>query len=333
MKSLDLFLDNVTRSRAQSRLKTTEENKRTDQDALVDCVTRAFVGSMPRRKAIKLVVAGVTGLAFTRLGFKAVWAQQLCNCNGVAYDPITQCCTTSGVQPKNPIVDLAACPNRVPNPDFVAMANGCGAEGGRKFPERFGPVNFKQCCDPHDICFGTCNSDRDGCDSDFLSCLLKACSDGLGVLGIISPRLLLTCNAIAATYFLAVQSPIGTQAYESAQKKACNCCGDSTCGCTPGVCGTFTVCAPAPGSPPNCYCFATAEGGGACSRDFFCSSTNSCTSSSQCGPGSVCVVNTCCGPQGYCTPVCSTTNSSTFVAVPQTLTTEGGTTGSGRPMQ
>ena len=332
MKSFDLFFDNVTRSRAHSRLKTMKgQERRNHEAALVDCVTRGFVGSMPRRKVLKLVAAGVTGLAFARLGLRSAWAQQVCNCNGVSYDPVTQCCTTAGVQQKHPIVDLAACPNRVPHEGFVAVPNGCGAEGGRKFPERFGRVNFKQCCDPHDICYGTCNSNRNQCDLDFLSCLLGACVEGLGVLALIAPRLLLTCNALATSYFIGVQSPKGTEAFENAQKEACDCCGESTCGCTPGTCGTFQVCATPPGSF-NCFCFPIAEGGGACSSDTFCSGATPCTSSSQCGPGSVCIVNTCCGPQGICTTVC-TPNTSPTVVSPQTLITQSGATASGRPMQ
>ena len=32
------------------------------------------------------------------------------------------------------------------------------------------------CCDTHDHCYDTCNSDKDKCDKDFKQCLLKMCN-------------------------------------------------------------------------------------------------------------------------------------------------------------
>ena len=31
------------------------------------------------------------------------------------------------------------------------------------------------CCDAHDICYDTCNKDRDQCDEDFKKCLDDMC--------------------------------------------------------------------------------------------------------------------------------------------------------------
>ena len=31
------------------------------------------------------------------------------------------------------------------------------------------------CCDKHDFCYDTCNTDKDKCDQEFKSCLLDMC--------------------------------------------------------------------------------------------------------------------------------------------------------------
>jgi hypothetical protein len=309
--------------------KTAEDKHYPERDKIFDNVARILGSTMPRRKALKLALAGVAGAALLELGIRPAWAIVSCDCNGQSYDTDTSCCTPSGVQQKYPIVDLSACPNKVPHPGFVAVPNGCGPSGGALtpiIPNRFGSADFTQCCNTHDICYGTCNDVKSDCDNSFLACLQGSCRSAYSS----KPVRLRACLSVANIYFRAVSSR-GENAYESAQKEACDCCGTQTCGnCSPGVCGTFTICASAPGSPPDCYCFATAEGGGRCSRDFFCSSTAQCTNSSQCGPGSVCVVNTCCGPQGYCTPVCSPSINPVVLTRQSTLS--GGPTASGKPL-
>lgn len=32
-----------------------------------------------------------------------------------------------------------------------------------------------KCCDAHDICYDTCNNDKEVCDMDFKRCLYKYC--------------------------------------------------------------------------------------------------------------------------------------------------------------
>jgi len=309
MNRLDSLLEAIMRSDADRESKSRENKLRGTSNELLDCVSRTLNNPMPRRQAVRVVMTGVAGLALMRLGINTAWAQQSCDCNGVSYDPVTQCCTPNGVQQKFPIVNVDDCPNRVEHPGLPPInPNGCGAAGGRAFPNRFGPVNFRQCCDPHDICFGTCNSDRDDCDLDFLTCLLSACVTGLGSLALI-PRLLLTCNAIATTYFIGVQSPFGTTAYENAQTARCDCCAEESCGScsSPAVCGSFSACGP--GFP--CLCFTGPNGEGVCARGDrpLCDVILPCTSSSQCPTGFGCAVNTCCGASGVCVELCPSTSS------------------------
>jgi hypothetical protein len=140
-------------------------------------------------------------------------------CDGYCYNPATQCCTPSGLQQKWPIMNLDACPNRTEHPGHVSSANGCGAAGSTRYPGRFGPVRFTLCCNGHDLCYDTCNSDRIACDNAFGGCLQAACS-AIVPLG---PHLYAGCVALAAVYYGAVLYA-GGDAYNAAQSTACDCC-------------------------------------------------------------------------------------------------------------
>jgi hypothetical protein len=124
------------------------------------------------------------------------------------------------------------CEQRVPRPGFTPTSNGCGAEDGLKVPDRVWGANFKPSCDAHDICYSTCNSSKETCDTDFLLGNVQACVDagytGLALAG---------CKAIAGDYYLAVDL-LGDDPYESAQKEACYCCnpGSTACGDPPAAC-------------------------------------------------------------------------------------------------
>lgn len=47
---------------------------------------------------------------------------------------------------------------------FIGGANGCGEEGGQRFPERVGGVNLRPACNLHDECYGTYGSTKEYCD-------------------------------------------------------------------------------------------------------------------------------------------------------------------------
>jgi len=304
-----------------------EERSDVERNQIFDDIAR-FIGSkIPRRRALKLTLAGLAGAALVELGIKPAWAFETCDCNGQSYDTDVSCCTPSGVQQKYPIVDLSACPDKMPHPGFVPVPNGCGGAGSiftPIIPNRFGSADFTPCCDTHDICYGTCNKVKSQCDNNFLGCLQASCMAAYSD----KPVRLKACLKVAGIYFGFVDSR-GQNFFDNGQKEACDCCGTQSCGCTPGTCGTFTECAPFAGPPSGCFCFQTAEGGGKCTQNFFCSSTAFCTSSSQCGPGSACVVNTCCGPQGYCTPICTPGSQPTITTQPSLLT---GPTAAGVPI-
>jgi len=297
----------------------------TRQDVMVDNLSRLIASPLPRRNMLKLLVMSISGAVVARFAGGAAQAQQATACcNNVKFNPSTQCCTPQGVQTKHPITDLAACPNRVAHPGSPAPPNGCGTTDF-KVPDSYGIANFLPCCNNHDTCWGTCKSNRGGCDLNFQSCLVQSCSIYLLLFEI--PELYLSCLLVADIYFLGVdQTSRGTEAYISAQKEACDCCdspgGHSACGskgicclqdqicvngrctdtsaCAGAVCGTFTNCS----VNDDCQCYTTAEGTGQCAHNEFCAGLQNCTSSSQCGSGSICAVNTCCGSAGVCLPLC-----------------------------
>jgi len=303
------------------------------RNKIFDDIARVIGSNIPRRKALKLAVAGLAGAALVELGIRPAWAFETCDCNGQSYDTDVSCCTPSGVQQKHPIVDLNACPNKVAHPGFTAVPNGCGPSGSvvtPVIPNGFGAADFTPCCDTHDVCYGTCNTVKANCDNGFLTCLQGACMAAYSGSGISTTVKRNACLRVAGIYFSAVSNR-GQNAYDAAQREACDCCATQSCSnCTPGTCGTFTQCAPNSDPPEGCFCFQTAEGGGKCSKNFFCASTAFCTSSSQCGSGSVCVVNTCCGPQGYCTPIC--TPSSEPITITSQPSSLDGPTAAGVPM-
>lgn len=202
-------------------------------DEVFDNMARALGSPMSRRQVIRSALVGIMGAAFAQVGVKTVRAAQavrLC-CRGIEFNPDTQCCTPSGIQPKRPITSLAACPNRVAN-GRPCGPNGCGSEGGRKYPDHYGAADFLTCCGrpgtsgdgSHDCCWGKCKNDRRTCDSAFLECLGEACVSAYPGGGDIETHLRDGCLETALAYYLAVSSPFATSAYEAAQVSGCDCC-------------------------------------------------------------------------------------------------------------
>ena len=138
------------------------------------------------------------------------------------YDPDTQCCTpVKGVVPKRPMTKVEWCPNRQPKKNHTPRANGCGPEGGVVspiIPNTFLRANLRPACDFHDICYETCRKSKAFCDQRFRTLMVQECRN---VYAIGAGRL--ACQAQAQVYYLAV-SRGGDDAYEAAQRAACDCC-------------------------------------------------------------------------------------------------------------
>lgn len=191
-------------------------------------------------------------------------------CRGRSFDPKTACCESSGLQRKNPIVDLADCPGRVARPGFRPNVNGCGPEGlGALVPDRtFDGANFTDECNQHDTCYGTCNSNKAACDRGLASSMVQECARAFphtsGVEGIIDQERRAACVLFAREYVEKVVK-YGKGAHENAQKKACDCCE----GCPPGQTRCFGSCVDTQTATAHC---------GGCGRD--------CGSGQECSGGS-----------------------------------------------
>jgi len=295
-------LDSALSSMAESQVSGPgEQDREMLPSELFDGLARSLGSGMPRRRAFALILKGLVGIALTEFGIRNAWATGTCLCNGTFYDPATQCCTANGAQRKNPIQNTAYCPNKVSHPGYEPKFDGCGSYASafnpHRVPQRFFAADFYHCCKPHDICYGTCNGEKDGCDNTFGSCLAQSC----GAAYPFDPILLGYCLETAGVYYAAV-SLGGGPAFEAGQQIACDCCAESTCSqsCAGAVCGSFVDCNP----PDDCQCYTTAEGPGVCAHNELCAQIPLCSSSAQCGSGSICAVGTCCGSQGVCLPLC-----------------------------
>lgn len=263
---------------------------------IFDNIARILGSDLSRRKVFGLAVKGLIGAALAEVGIRTAWAAATCPCPGSGvYDPLTACCTSLGVQPKNPIANLAACPNKVKHVGNPSNPNGCGGEGGvisPYIPNRWGLANFLPCCNTHDNCYGNCNSVKTGCDNSFGACLIGACASAYGFF----PSLFGSCSAVAGIYFAAVRFG-GQSFYDAGQMQDCDCCSSTTCpqSCVGGTCASLPAC-----GDPGCVCFQTVEGTGFCHRSQSCAGLATCSSSASCPAGWACVNVTCCGG----TPVC-----------------------------
>lgn len=158
------------------------------------------------------------------------------DCNGAPYDPVTQgccidaygtvagvfskdtqCCTPSGLLPKQ-IILLPLCPDRRHNPSHPIPVDGCSAP----FPLGDAPAgvffSFKDACDRHDGCYGFCGTSKLGCDIAFLNDLVAVCDRGIG-----SAAEKSLCQFWARAYYTAVVN-LGLPFYDSAQRADCQCC-------------------------------------------------------------------------------------------------------------
>lgn len=55
---------------------------------------------------------------------------------------------------------------------------------GPQIPEEAIPLSeMTECCNQHDICYDTCNSDKEKCDFDMRRCLYKICDSHAATVG------------------------------------------------------------------------------------------------------------------------------------------------------
>ncbi|XP_034246380.1 group XIIA secretory phospholipase A2 isoform X2 [Thrips palmi] len=117
------------------------------------------------------------------------------------------------------------CPNGMkplPNRYHKPSSNGCGPVG-MEIPKDALPVSeMTECCNQHDICYDTCNNDKEKCDFDLRRCLYKICDNHAQTVG---SALTTVCKSVSKTLFSGTIT-LGCKSYLDAQKEACFCPGN-----------------------------------------------------------------------------------------------------------
>nr|XP_014272967.2 group XIIA secretory phospholipase A2 [Halyomorpha halys] len=104
----------------------------------------------------------------------------------------------------------------VKNKYYKPVSNGCGPLGleidaNLPYPE------MTKCCNEHDLCYGTCNVDKDNCDLAFKKCLYKICDTAK-----VEEIILKGCKASAKLLYTGTAT-MGCKFYLDSQKEACYC--------------------------------------------------------------------------------------------------------------
>lgn len=73
-----------------------------------------------------------------------------------------------------------------------------------------------KCCDKHDKCYDTCNTEKAECDNDFQSCMAEYCTT-------LKPRRLERDCGNAAGLMFTGTAVFGCDSYLESQKQACDC--------------------------------------------------------------------------------------------------------------
>ncbi|EDW76871.1 uncharacterized protein Dwil_GK16013 [Drosophila willistoni] len=111
-------------------------------------------------------------------------------------------------------------PRAVQNKFYTPTSDGCGSLGLRISTEFLPAAEMETCCNAHDICYDTCNSDKELCDLDFKRCLYKYCDSYEKSLA--SDLMMKGCKAAAKMLFTGTLT-LGCRSYLDSQKRSCYC--------------------------------------------------------------------------------------------------------------
>ncbi|KAK7020610.1 hypothetical protein SK128_025282 [Halocaridina rubra] len=107
----------------------------------------------------------------------------------------------------------------VPNVNHIPDANGCGSLGVFFDKDDLPRPEMVECCNEHDICYDTCNSDKELCDSKFKACLYNSCKSNEKLMDTFTFK---TCKGGAKLLYTATMA-LGCASYKDAQHNACEC--------------------------------------------------------------------------------------------------------------
>lgn len=102
------------------------------------------------------------------------------------------------------------------------MADGCGSLGLHISTEYLPASEMETCCNEHDICYDTCNNDKELCDLDFKRCLYKYCNSYEGSAAIGTDLMIKGCKAAAKMLFTGTLT-LGCKSYLDSQARTCYC--------------------------------------------------------------------------------------------------------------
>uniref|UniRef100_A0A224X3Q0 Putative Phospholipase n=1 Tax=Megacormus gertschi TaxID=1843536 RepID=A0A224X3Q0_9SCOR len=101
---------------------------------------------------------------------------------------------------------------------YKPIPQGCGAYGIQVVLSLPLLKDTEKCCDIHDICYGTCMSNKTHCDAEFGNCLYKKCEKQAKKLGDDVRK----CMGVSTLFHMGVQT-LGCNAFKSAQSESCIC--------------------------------------------------------------------------------------------------------------
>lgn len=107
-----------------------------------------------------------------------------------------------------------------PNRNHAPSANGCGSLGVKINSEYLPFAAMEECCNAHDICYDTCNKDKEVCDLDFKRCLYRHCNGFADSIG--GQTMTKACKGAAKMLFTGTLT-LGCKSYIDAQTQACYC--------------------------------------------------------------------------------------------------------------
>lgn len=212
------------------------ERRTPGEEPWFDAAARAFAGGISRRAALKRVAAGLATTAVPSLlrGERASASSSLLARPAVG--PPGHCGIPTPKCPHTLFPYTRECRQKHQVKD--SAKNGCGAEKGFWTsvgipPDRpLGLANFNGPCNIHDCCYGTCGADKRKCDQNFREGMRDACNDAKPGVFLIDDALFAICAGVADIYHSVVSGEKGQEAYDTAQKDYCKCCGcddDSQC--------------------------------------------------------------------------------------------------------
>ncbi|XP_046473816.1 group XIIA secretory phospholipase A2 [Neodiprion pinetum] len=105
-----------------------------------------------------------------------------------------------------------------PNWNHKPQSNGCGSLGLEQAQEFFSFPEVTSCCNAHDICYDTCNNDKEKCDFEFKRCLYKYCDSFESS----STNMIKACRTAAKVLFSGTTT-LGCKSFLDAQSNACYC--------------------------------------------------------------------------------------------------------------